>query len=64
MDIKFVLSIGFVGSDYSMVVNNTYHCFGFVSEDEAKDEAIKILKSLYNISMYKEDIKFEWDGTL
>ena len=60
--IKFIHSMGFVGSSYSMKIDDTKYSFGFVSEDEAR-ELVKEKLTELNIE-YNQDIEFKWDGTI
>ena len=67
MKIKFYWNGSFLGSNYSMKIDdNEIHLgLGCVSEEsEAKKQIIKILKSDYNLEYTNEDIKFEWGGRL
>jgi len=63
VEIKFYHSMGFVGSSYSMKIDDKRYSFGFVNEDEAKKLAIKKLKNL-EIEYDESDIDFKWDGRL
>ena len=59
MNIKYWHSCGFVGSSYSMDVDNKHYSFGFDNEDECK-----ILKDQYDVDIEPNEIEFKWDGTL
>lgn len=64
MDIKFIESHGFIGEDMQLVINDkTYHLQPGLKNDY-KDHAIEILQKEYNIEMKKDDIHFQWDGSL
>ena len=60
--IDFYHSMGFVGSSYSMKIDEKTYYFGFVSEKEARELAKEKLTQL-NIT-YNDGIEFKWDGTL
>jgi hypothetical protein len=66
MEIKFFWNGSFVGTNHHMKVNGKEISLGGVvsSEEEAIEEAIKILKKDYNIIMEPDNIKFEWGGCL
>jgi hypothetical protein len=66
MEIKFYWNGSFAGTNHSMKVNDDEISLGGVvsSENEAKLEAVKILKLNYNIDYKIEDVLFEWGGRL
>ena len=64
MDIKYWYSCGFVGSSYSMDVDNKHYSFGFHNEYECRIKASKILKDEYGVDIEPNEIVFKWDGTL
>ena len=66
MEIKFYWNGSFAGTNHSMTINGkNIRLGGIVSnENEAKLEAIEILKQDYNTDYNIEDIKFEWGGSL
>jgi hypothetical protein len=61
MEIKFYLNGSFVGTKHSMVVNGKEVRLGSVVSnlDDAKLEAVKILKQDYGIDYNVDEIKFE-----
>lgn len=66
MEIKFYWNGSFAGTNHSMTINGkNIRLGGIVSnEDEAKLEAIEILKRDYNVDYTADEIKFEWGGQL
>ncbi len=66
MEIKFYWNGSFAGTNHSMVVNGKEVRLGGVvsNEDDAKLEAVEILKQDYGIDYNVDEIKFEWDGRL
>lgn len=65
MEIKFYWNGSFVGCSYHMSVNGDQTGLGFfVSENEAKLNAIKLLKEYYNVDYNIDNIIFEWGGEL
>lgn len=62
--IKFIESHNFVGEFFEMIVDGKYHRLKYTRFKDYKDDAVSILKNEYNIEMKKEDIEFEWDGSL
>jgi hypothetical protein len=62
MLIKFIYSSSFIGPHYSMTVDDVN--YDLVGNIDPKDIAIAILEEKYNISIDKEQIIFEWDGTM
>jgi len=66
MEIKFYWNGSFAGTNHNMVVNGKEIRLGGIvsSEDEAKNEAINILKWEYDIDYKIEDILFQWGGSL
>jgi len=65
-DIEFIWNGSFAGINHRMIVHGKeYRLGGIVSdEDEAKEEAIRILKNEFNITYDKSNIKFGWGGQL
>jgi len=66
MELKFYWNGSFVGSNHSMTVDGKeIRLCGIVSnEEDAKIEAINILKNDYGVELKEVDIKFEWGGRL
>ena len=66
MEIKFYWNGSFLGTNHSMKINGREIILvGLVSnENDAKLEAVEILKRDYNITYNIDDIKFEWGGSL
>ncbi len=66
MEIKFYWNGSFFGTNHSMTINEKEIRLGGVvsNEDEAKLEAIEILKRDYNIDYNVDEIKFQWGGRL
>lgn len=66
MEIKFFWNGSFAGVNHRMIVNGKEIRLGGVisNSEDAKNEAIKILKNEYNIEFKEEDIKFKWGGRL
>jgi len=77
MEIKFYWNGGIVGPNYNMIVNGKKIRLGdnlevlrmkgdktISNENEAKLEAIRILKRDYKINYNIEDISFSWGGQL
>lgn len=66
MEIKFYWNGSFAGTNHSMTINEKEVRLGGIvsNEDEAKLEAIEILKRDYNIDYNIDKIKFEWGGRL
>ena len=66
MEIKFYWNGSIAGDNHSMTINGKEIRLGGVisNEDEAKLEAIEILKRDYNIDYNVDEIKFEWGGRL
>jgi hypothetical protein len=66
MEIKFYWNRSFAGTNHSMTINEKEIRLGGVvsNEDEAKLEAIEILKRDYNIDYNVDEIKFKWGGRL
>lgn len=66
MNIKFYWNGNFAGTNYCMIIDNKEIGLGRIwsNENDAKLEAIEILKRDYNIDYNKEDISFEWGGRL
>ena len=66
MEIKFYWNGSFAGTNHSMTINEKEIRLGGIvsNEDEAKREAIEILKRDYNIDYNVDEIKFEWSGRL
>jgi hypothetical protein len=64
--INFYWNGSIVGTNHSMSLNNKKISLGGITstEQEAKLEAIEILKQSYNIDYKIEDIKFVWGGRL
>lgn len=66
MEVKFYWNGSFVGTEYSMVVNGQDISLGGFNPqpDEAKSEAIHILKESFNIDYPEKEIVFEFGGKL
>jgi hypothetical protein len=66
MEIKFYENGSFVGAEYSMVVNGQDISLGGINPqtDEAKSEAIRILREGFNIDHSEKEIVFEFGGKL
>jgi hypothetical protein len=66
MEIKFYWNGSFAGDNHSMTIDGKEVRLGGVvsNEEEAKLEAIEILKRDYNIDYNVDEIKFEWGGRL
>jgi hypothetical protein len=66
MIINFYFGCSFVGIVYYMTISGVNINLGSFSsnENEAKSEAIQILKQNYKLDYKEEDITFMWDGTL
>lgn len=66
MEIKFYWNGSFAGGNHSMTIDGKEVRLGGVvsNEEEAKLEAIEILKRDYNIDYNVDEIKFEWGGRL
>jgi hypothetical protein len=66
MDIKFYWNGSFCGTNHAMIVNgkDIGLCGVISNEEEAKIEAIKILKQDFGIEYNINEIKFEWGGRL
>lgn len=66
MEIKFYWNGSIAGTNHSMVIDGKEIILVGVisSEEEAKLEAVKILKRDYEIDYNVDDIKFEWGGRL
>ena len=66
MEIKFYWNGSFLGTNHSMVINGKEIILGEVvsNENDAKLEAVEILKRDYNITYSIDEIKFEWGGSL
>ena len=66
MEIKFYWNGSFAGTNHSMDVNGKEVRLGGVvsNEDDAKLEAVEILKQDYGIDYNVDEIKFEWGGRL
>jgi hypothetical protein len=66
MEIKFYWNGSFAGTNHSITINGKEIRLGGVvsNEDEAKIEAVEILKRDYNIDYNVDEIKFEWGGRL
>lgn len=66
MEIKFYWNGSFLGTSHSMKINGEEIILvGPVSnENDAKLEAVEILKRDYNITYNIDEIKFEWGGSL
>ena len=66
MEIKFYWNGSFLGNNHSMVINGEEIILaGPVSnENDAKLDAVEILKRDYNITYNIDEIKFEWGGSL
>ena len=65
--IKFFWNGSFAGTNHSMKIDDgsEIRLGGVVSNsEEAKVEAIRILKENYNIDYNPDDINFEWGGRL
>jgi len=68
--LKFISSNSWIGSHYTMYVDDVSYSltkghwrYGGKFGDET-DHAIYILKSEYGISKTRNEINFEWDGSL
>ena len=46
---------------FFMVVKEVEIYFGLISEDEAENEAVKILKEKFSVEYDKTKIKWEWE---
>jgi hypothetical protein len=66
MEIKFYWNGSFAGTNHSMTINGKKVRLGGIvsNEEEAKLEAIRILKQDYNIDYNIDEIKFKWGGCL
>ncbi len=66
MEIKFYWNGNFAGTNHSMTINGKEIRLGGAvsSEDEARLEAVEILKQDYGIDYNVDEIKFEWGGCL
>ena len=66
MEIKFYWNGSFLGTNHSMKINGKEIILvGPISnENDAKLEAVEILKRDYNITYNIDEIKFEWGGSL
>jgi len=66
LEIKFYENGSFVGAEYSMVVNRQHISLGGFNPqtDEAKSEAIRILREDFNIDYSEKEIVFEFGGLL
>ena len=47
-----------------MNVNGKDYNFGFDTEYEVKNQIVDILKNDYDYEIDKDDIDFEWNGTM
>ena len=66
MEIKFYWNGSFLGTNHRMKINGKEIILGEVvsNENDAKLEAVEILKRDYNITYNIDEIKFEWGGSL
>ncbi len=70
LDIKFTTGSSWIGSHYNLIVNNTrYDLIPGQWKYESKfgdvtDHAIYILKTEFGVVKSRDEINFEWDGTL
>ena len=66
LDIKFYWNGSIAGTNHSMIINDNEIFLGGVvsTEEEAKKDAIRILKEEYNIDYSGDDIKFVFGGRL
>ena len=66
MEIKFYWNSSFLGINHNMTINENKISLGGVvsTENEAKLEAISILKNEYDILIKEDEIEFEWGGYL
>jgi hypothetical protein len=66
MEIKFYWNGSFLGTNHSMFINEKEIILGDVvsNENDAKLDAVEILKRDYNIIYNIDDIKFVWGGSL
>jgi hypothetical protein len=64
MRIKFTESHSFLGEEMAMQVGDKIHQLDLLHGPDYADHAVFILKNEYNFDLLKEDVKFEWDGTL
>ena len=66
MEIQFFWNGSFAGVNHSMIVNGKEIRLGGIisNPEEAKNDAIKILKNEYNVDFKEDDINFTWGGAL
>ena len=64
MEIKFIESHSFVGEHMSMEVNGNHHRLEMDENQTYEQNAVELLKELYNVDFKVADVKFEWDYTL
>jgi hypothetical protein len=66
MEIKFYWNSSFLGTNHNMTINENKISLGGVvsTENEAKLEAISILKNEYDMLIKEDEIEFEWGGYL
>jgi hypothetical protein len=66
MEIKFYWNGSFIGTHYSIIVNNVEINLEEISlsEDAAKLKVINILKNDFNIDYNYNDIRFDFGGNL
>lgn len=64
MEIKFYWNGSFAGAGYHMTVDGGRIGLGHFDEDQAKLNAVNILKTNYNLDYNINDINFIWGGEL
>ncbi len=64
MEIKFIKSNSFLGEHMTMEVNSNQHILEMDRNQTYEQHAVNLLKEIYNIDFFLEDVKFDWDGTL
>lgn len=66
MEVKFYWNGSFVGTNHSMEVDGQeINLCGVTSDaEQAKTEAIRILKETFNAEYKDDEIEFQWGGRL
>ena len=62
--ISFWYGMSFVGSHYYMKIDEGNDLQLGMHEGKARELAPKVLEEVWNIEVAKEDIVWQWDGTL
>jgi hypothetical protein len=62
MEIKFIESHSFLGEHMTMEVNGYQHSLEMDKNQTYAQNAVNLLKEIYDVDFKLEDVKFEWDG--